>query len=329
MNFADSLTSPQAVIEIIGRAGQVLYRHAWDGRPLSIGRAYDNDLIVADPYVCPHHLQLGFEEGQAQLVDLESVNGSYLDNGKARLGRCTLQDGATIHFGHSVLRYHAGNSPVAPALRDAARSRSTAWLTHRWVFPLALLLALASMLTDEWWDESTSDGLLALAQGLVYPFLLLLVWAGCWSLLNRVTAQRANFLVHLSITLLGIVADFLVVEALRVVSFGFAATEQLWWLTWLAHAAVLSGVILGHLRFALHGAVHRQAWSAGLATVLLFAAPLTGDILDRTSFRTLPPLYPVPFPPQFQWVEGKSANEFLSAAEPARAAVDQAARSDQ
>jgi hypothetical protein len=51
------------VIEVMNRSGQVLQRVPYSGGRLSVGRAYDNDIIVGDPYVCPHHLQICDADG--------------------------------------------------------------------------------------------------------------------------------------------------------------------------------------------------------------------------------------------------------------------------
>ncbi|MGH8034521.1 MAG: FHA domain-containing protein, partial [Lysobacterales bacterium] len=92
------------VIEVLNRSGQVVQRLAWNGRKLSIGRAYDNDVIVDDRYVCPHHLELAQDSGRLLARDLGSINGSYIRLGKEPVQVVELTDGLTIQFGHSRLR---------------------------------------------------------------------------------------------------------------------------------------------------------------------------------------------------------------------------------
>ena len=45
-------------LEVLDRRGRLLDRHRIDRCPITIGRAYANDVIVDDPYVCPTHLRL-------------------------------------------------------------------------------------------------------------------------------------------------------------------------------------------------------------------------------------------------------------------------------
>jgi hypothetical protein len=46
------------------------------GRPITIGRATDAELILADPLVSRHHARLGLRGGRLVLVDLGSTNGT-------------------------------------------------------------------------------------------------------------------------------------------------------------------------------------------------------------------------------------------------------------
>jgi hypothetical protein len=47
-----------------------------DGRPLTIGRATDAEVVVADPMVSRHHARLAGRAGRLVLVDLGSTNGT-------------------------------------------------------------------------------------------------------------------------------------------------------------------------------------------------------------------------------------------------------------
>lgn len=55
--------------------------HALDKSEISIGRALDNDIILSDPTVEPHHLKiLRDDEGNIELQNLASVNPVRVDN---------------------------------------------------------------------------------------------------------------------------------------------------------------------------------------------------------------------------------------------------------
>lgn len=71
----------------------------FDGTELSIGRAADNDLVLADGRVSRHHARLTGRRGTVVYVDLGSTNGSRV-NGVA-VGELVLGAGDRIELGDS------------------------------------------------------------------------------------------------------------------------------------------------------------------------------------------------------------------------------------
>jgi pSer/pThr/pTyr-binding forkhead associated (FHA) protein len=63
-------------VEILSRHRDVVNRVRIAGEEATIGRGYDNDVIVDDPYVAARHLRVSRDEaGQLVAKDLGSVNG--------------------------------------------------------------------------------------------------------------------------------------------------------------------------------------------------------------------------------------------------------------
>jgi len=74
---------------------------------LTIGRADDNDLVVDHPSVSMHHAELHQVGPQHRIVDLSSVNGTFV-NGR-RVTSQVLKDGNTVHLGSAALEYSGGS----------------------------------------------------------------------------------------------------------------------------------------------------------------------------------------------------------------------------
>lgn len=72
------------IIEVLNKQHKVMERHKFAQTEVRLGRAYDNDVILYDRHVCPHHATLWQnEQGQWQLQDLASLNGSFFTAGTA------------------------------------------------------------------------------------------------------------------------------------------------------------------------------------------------------------------------------------------------------
>jgi predicted component of type VI protein secretion system len=107
---------------ITGEDG-VQRRAAFPDRSLRIGRAPENDVVLADPNkgVSRAHAELQFENGHYVIVDLRSQNGTWV-NGE-RVERAAVPANAEIAIGLYRLRLQASNPThaavvpkVAPAL---------------------------------------------------------------------------------------------------------------------------------------------------------------------------------------------------------------------
>ena len=72
------------------------------GMSLSVGRAFDNDIILEDEYVSAHHLRLTRGEEGWEVEDLDSLNGVSRGGGAASNG--VIRSGEELGVGHTTLR---------------------------------------------------------------------------------------------------------------------------------------------------------------------------------------------------------------------------------
>ena len=76
------------------------------GASLTLGRATDNALVLADPYVSRHHAVVVHARGRHYLQDQGSKDGTYV-NGE-RVDACELHDGDEIRLGNTQLVLRVG-----------------------------------------------------------------------------------------------------------------------------------------------------------------------------------------------------------------------------
>jgi pSer/pThr/pTyr-binding forkhead associated (FHA) protein len=72
-----------------------------------IGRAPDNDLVVPDPSVSGHHAELRTAPDGCQIVDLGSLNGTFVN--EHRVTTATLREGDLVGFGAATFQLVGGN----------------------------------------------------------------------------------------------------------------------------------------------------------------------------------------------------------------------------
>jgi predicted component of type VI protein secretion system len=89
-------------------------------RPLTIGRAPDNDVHIDNLAVSDHHARLYAEGDKMVIEDLGSLNGTYVND--LRVNRATLRDGDNIQIGRHVLQLdtvHEASTTVADSMSGA------------------------------------------------------------------------------------------------------------------------------------------------------------------------------------------------------------------
>ena len=80
-------------------------------RPVTIGRAPDNDLSVDNLAVSNYHAKIYYEAGRMVIEDLDSLNGTFVND--LRVERATLHDGDKVHVGkHTIKVDTSGDAPV-------------------------------------------------------------------------------------------------------------------------------------------------------------------------------------------------------------------------
>src|SRR5579863_3035473 len=82
------------------------------GRPVGIGRSPDNDIPVDNLAVSNYHARVYFEAGRLVVEDLDSLNGTFVND--LRVERATLHDGDSIWVGKHHIKVDAsGDAPLS------------------------------------------------------------------------------------------------------------------------------------------------------------------------------------------------------------------------
>jgi pSer/pThr/pTyr-binding forkhead associated (FHA) protein len=95
-------------------------------RPVTIGRSPDNDLPVDNLAVSNHHARVYYEGGRLVVEDLDSLNGTFVND--LRVERSTLHDGDSIWIGKhhikvdatadTALPFETGRKTAAPKINE-------------------------------------------------------------------------------------------------------------------------------------------------------------------------------------------------------------------
>ena len=261
-------------VEVLSRHRDVTGRFRINARELSIGRSYDNDVVLDDPYVAARHVKVFHDEaGQLVVEDLGSANGLYLDRGKNRQTRVVVDGNVPIRIGHTLIRIRETSHAVE-------HERLVKSGHH--VLPAVAALVLGALLLGidaiTTWFAQTAE---SHPSDYMLPALMLtgtaLIWIGMWSLLSRLFSGQSHFLRHVLIAETVVLAFWLYTELAQ-----FAAFSVTWPVAfndiYIANWVALAALCFLHLREV--GRTHLLA--KGIVVMLLLVAAVTVQTLQRS-----------------------------------------------
>jgi hypothetical protein len=298
-------------IEILDGKGNVTERIGVESFPVSIGRAYTNQVIVHDPYVCPVHLTIAPDE-QGYLIarDLNSVNGLFQAGRNDRVATLELHSGSQFRIGHTSMRYCSVEHPLAPTVVDGVVKPSplaspyAAVVTGLAVLLLLCLDAFLSSVERVTMAKIVSEPLVTLS--------MLATWAGMWALASRIVISHFNFTQHVTIGSIALLA----ISALGVTAewseFFFPAIPVLWIAGLFGYGLILAGLVYGHLGFASPLRRRSRLLAALSVSVAVVGTSAISDFAARSKFSTVMEYTGVVKPVDAAWLPSESIEQFVA-----------------
>jgi hypothetical protein len=303
-------------VEILSRHHEVLARYRVDADEARIGRAYDNDVVLDDPFVAAHHA-LVFRASDGALIaeDLKSANGLHDEQGR-RVVHLALDGQRPFRIGRTLLRVRDAAFAVPAERHEAAPTRN-----GRTALVLAVIVVAATLL--ELWLAQTEEWRAStwLAPLLVYAALIL-AWSTGWALLSRLFSGAARFTTHLAIALATALVSHLYDWATDVGVYSFAsrtASEYAYVGAWVivGTAIFLHLLAIGPRHLAIKAGTVAAIVAAAVAVHTLFQLEARHQGGQRAQAATL-------LPPALRLREPRDANAFLGGVEALREPLDRA-----
>jgi hypothetical protein len=323
------------IVEVLDpRTGEVRLRRRLDAGPVTLGRAYDNDIVLDDPYADVRHARIVTDEaGALVLEDLGSVNALVAPGGGgARQTRVALRPDLEVRLGRTRLRFRDSDAPLPAALPDLLASaggmRLPRWV-GTWSGQLGVSVAATAALGWITWLGSfaASPGS-QVANTTMGILLIAALWAGIWAVAGRIVVQKFRFLGHLAAVLTITLCGFVLVAADEWATFLFPNSAWKNFLAGVAGLVLIAALVAGHL--ALSSTMpRRRRWSVGLATsavVLAIGAVFT--LAEDQSFSDVPDFSATLKPFPARWLPTATMEEFGLVEDDLKTQVDALANDD-
>ena len=304
------------IVEIVAQDEHTVALSSFDADSVSIGRSLDNDFVVTDPYVDPHHLVVSVGElpGTYLVEDRNTLNGTRLGRRRLGAGQQEARSGHILHLGKTSVRISDSSSSVEPALELTAVDSFYDWAANSLVCTAALGLLLMFASFNVYISSDASVQPAQYLEKLTNPLGTLFVVAAFWTLVGRIVKRRVNFVAHLTIAAL---TQFIVmVWALLVVIIGVNLSVVTWMpvFSFLGRGLVFVVSIELHLRLATNVSFRRRLIFELLVLGVMFVYPTYKQIDGATGFRAVAPYNSTLLAEPLQFYDTTSTDDFMQQA---------------
>lgn len=301
-------------IECLARNGEVLQRHRVEQIPFRIGRAYDNDVMLDDPYVAAHHATVVQENDELVVHAENSHNG--IVHKRSRHKSLKLDGNTIIRLGHTRLRIRAADHLVAEELPDSTNHHWEGWLPAFTGLALMILVALGSNALN----TTTEIEIVGLFTASTSIISTLLIWSGLWSLANRLFGTSARLGRHLFIAAFGYAVGEVWTLISNILAYAFS-WEFLDQYSSMTETFVIAGVVYFHL-ITISPRHPKRMLSIAVSLAITVNAVLLLNNYRNTGMLTNKLYMDIILPPAVRQTNDQPLNEFFAKAEELREEVD-------
>lgn len=315
-----------AVIEVLGRDGQVRQVQRITRWPARIGRSPLCEVVLDDPHLAAEHAQLQWEEaGGASLLLSPSLNGGWMGERRLSSGdSAVLSHTASFQLGATQMRWRSNDQALAPELPLQQHQQRAAKVGAAWV-PALLALWLCLLWFDQWSGLNPGSPWVDYSSAVLGPLVMVLAWAALWSLVTQLFQHRFPFVTHLRRALIGATGLHLIAFVLPLLAFALS-WPRLMVLDAVVFACGVAALLWWHASLVWPRARRWLALAAMSALVTLLV--LTVARRQEQQYWLGPAYLSALPPPALRLVEPKSPQSLIDALRPLEAELARQANKD-
>lgn len=301
----------ELIVEIINRSGRVLERRKLEGESISIGRAYDNSLILDDVSVDPHHASIEISNDDNFLLrDLGSVNGLVYKSNNIK-DNVSLQSGEEFVLGNTHLKIYSLNHPVQETVSLDSVDGAMNYFSKNLVVIGAILLATL-LISLEIWNGAIDE---LKAQDFFETISILYIGAIAialfWGFIGRVVKHEMFFKMQLSLILfyisLAVCIQFLY-HTILFNTLNYPVTTGVYALVEYVFLAILFWL---NLRIATNQANVQRWVSATILSVCIVMFSFSAEFFARINYSNSPYFVSSLKPPSLRLASSVGLEDFL------------------
>ncbi len=310
----DVYEDSEIIIEEITRNHKLLHRHRLTQSKVSIGRSYQNDIILTDPHICPQHILLNFSQGVWHLNDNDSVNGTLLENAKGKKQHVHQQlvtDGDVIILGKSQLRVRFSDHQVADTVAFSPFESLIDIIRH----PISVFISIALFLliagNISYLNQLTETNISQLFVSAFSLGLLFALWPAGVALVSHLTKHDPRIFAQFGISFTFFTLMWLSDQLDKIITFNSASDSTLGLVFSLLPIGLAFCLFWLNSYIGFHVSARRRVVVATSITVLLFGGSYLLQYSKKPEFNPHPQYNATIMAPHFLIAPSNNVDAFL------------------
>lgn len=324
-------TQGEIIIEEITRNHKLLHRHRLSQNEISIGRGYQNDIILTDPHICSRHLTIQYSDGAWRLNDNDSVNGTLLENNKGKKQQShqqALTDGDVIILGKSQLRILFNEHKVAETIPFSPFESLIDIIRH----PIAVFISMALFLliagNISYLNQLTETNISQLLVSALSICLLFALWPAGVALVSHLTKHEPRILAQFGISFIFFILMWLSDRLEKIIAFNSVSDSILGLLFSLLPLGLAFCLFWLNSYIGFHVSARRRIVIALSITALLFGGSYLLQYSKKPEFNPHPQYSATIMAPHFLIAPSNNVDAFIEQSNTLFEQVSKAAQKD-
>lgn len=300
------------VLELLSRKNIPLKHYKFEQDYVCVGRDFNNDLRLDDPYVCPSHMLVAIdpESGLLMVNDCQSTNGIKINN--KFVSQATLSPNDVIKIGRTHLRIIDTKAPLPKAMPLSELEENLSWLNKALLTVCLSFLCLSYLLLSEYIDSVKEFKLIGVLPSQLGQLALISMWPLSFAVLAKVVKKESHIVNQINLTLLVTLLFFGLNLLQKIVIFNINPGAWFAFVEFVIFAALVSAFIWLSLFIAFHQPTKRRNVIAFIMSFAILAPLFTLSFFNNSDFDSSPNYDATLLAPAYNFTKSIETEKFIA-----------------
>jgi hypothetical protein len=300
------------VLELLSRKNIPLKHYKFEQDYVCVGRDFNNDLRLDDPYVCPSHMLVAIdpESGKLMVNDCQSTNGIKVNNKFVR--QATLNSNDVIKIGRTRLRIIDTKVPLAEAMPLSELEENLSWLNQSFLAICLSFVCLGFLLISKYLDSVQEFTLIKALPSELGQLAVFCLWPLSFAIFAKVVKKESHIVSQFNLMWLIVLLANALILLQKIAIFNIHPGAWFTWMELVIFAIVVAGFIWLSLFIAFHQTNHRRNIIACSMTFIIVAPIYALGFLNSDEFNPRPNYNPILLPPSYNITSAVPTDTFIN-----------------